>query len=108
MGSEMSTDFGDFNNDGLLDLIVTNFQDEVAILYKNEGNGFFSDITYISGIGEKTLSTLGWGTTFFDYDNDGDKDLFVHHTEIQISGFKTLLYEMIDDKNKIKFDKLNC
>ena len=77
MGSEMGTDFGDFNNDGFLDLIVTNFQDEVAILYKNEGNGFFSDITYISGIGEKTLSTLGWGTTFFDYDNDGDKDLFV-------------------------------
>ena len=77
MGSGMGTDFGDFNNDGFLDLIVTNFQDEVAILYKNEGNGFFSDITYISGIGEKTLSTLGWGTTFFDYDNDGDKDLFV-------------------------------
>ena len=34
MGSEMGTDFGDFNNDGFLDLIVTNFQDEVAILYK--------------------------------------------------------------------------
>ena len=77
MGSGMGTDFGDFNNDGFLDLIVTNFQDEVAILYKNEGNGFFSDITYISGIGEKTLSTLGWGTAFFDYDNDGDKDLFI-------------------------------
>ncbi|HIA64756.1 TPA: CRTAC1 family protein [Candidatus Poribacteria bacterium] len=77
MGSGMGTDFGDFNNDGFLDLIVTNFQDEVAILYKNEGNGFFSDITYISGMGEKTLSTLGWGTTFFDYDNDGDKDLFI-------------------------------
>ena len=41
----MGTDFGDFNNDGFLDLIVTNFQDEVTILYKNEGNGFFSDIT---------------------------------------------------------------
>ncbi|HHZ92224.1 TPA: CRTAC1 family protein [Candidatus Poribacteria bacterium] len=77
MGSGMGTDFGDFNNDGFLDLIVTNFQDEVAILYKNEGNGFFSDITYISGMGEKTLSTLGWGTAFFDYDNDGDKDLFI-------------------------------
>jgi len=77
MGSGMGTDFGDFNNDGFLDLIVTNFQDEVAILYKNEGNGFFSDITYISGIGEKTLSTLGWGTAFFDCDNDGDKDLFI-------------------------------
>ncbi|MAT74652.1 hypothetical protein CMK14_05800 [Candidatus Poribacteria bacterium] len=45
MESGMGTDFGDFNNDGFLDLIVTNFQDEVAILYKNEGNGFFSDIT---------------------------------------------------------------
>ena len=64
MGSEMSTDFGDFNNDVFLDLIVTNFQDEITILYKNEGNGFFSDITYISGIGEKTLSTPRWGTAF--------------------------------------------
>ena len=53
-----------------MDLIVTNFQDEITILYKNEGNGFFSDMTYISGIGEKTLSTLGWETAFFDSDND--------------------------------------
>ena len=73
----MGTDFGDFNNDGFLDLIVTNFQDEITILYKNEGNGFFSDMTYISGIGEKTLSILGWGTAFFDYDNNADKDLFI-------------------------------
>ena len=73
----MGTDFGDFNNDGFLDLIVTNFQDEITILYKNEGNGFFSDITYISGIGEKTLSILGWGTAFFDYDNNADKDFFI-------------------------------
>ena len=77
MGSETSTDFGDFNNDVFLDLMVTNFQDEITMLYKNEGNGFLSDITYISGIGAKTLSTLGWGTTFFDCDNDADKDLFI-------------------------------
>ena len=77
MESGMGVDFGDYDNDGFLDLIVTNFQDEVATLYHNDGNGFFTDVSYLSGTGEKTLSSLGWGTCFFDYDNDGAKDIFI-------------------------------
>ena len=77
MESGMGVDFGDYDNDGFLDLIVTNFQDEVATLYHNDGNGFFTDVSYLSGTGEKTVSSLGWGAYFFDYDNDGAKDIFI-------------------------------
>ena len=77
MESGMGVDFGDYDNDGLLDLIVTNFQDEVATLYHNDGDGFFTDVSYLSGTGDKTFSSLGWGTCFFDYDNDGAKDIFI-------------------------------
>ena len=77
MESGMGVDFGDYDNDGFLDIVVTNFQDEVATLYRNNGNGFFTDVSYTSGTGEKTLPSLGWSVCFFDYDNDADKDLFI-------------------------------
>ncbi|HIE29940.1 TPA: CRTAC1 family protein [Candidatus Poribacteria bacterium] len=73
--SSMGTDFGDYDNDGYLDIIVTNFQDEINTLYHNDGNGFFSDVSFTSGIGAATLKYMGWGANFFDYDNDGDEDL---------------------------------
>jgi len=80
MGKEeagMGTIFGDYDNDGLLDLTVSNFQKETNTLYHNEGSGFFADVTTLAGIGEITYSYLGWGIAFFDYDNDGYKDIFV-------------------------------
>ena len=77
MGSGMGVDFGDYDNDGRLDIMVTNFQDEVATLYHNDGDGFFSDASYISGTGESTYASLGWSVCFFDYDNDGAKDIFI-------------------------------
>ena len=80
MGKEeagMGTTFGDYDNDGLLDLTVSNFQKETNTLYHNEGSGFFADVTTLAGIGEITYSYLGWGIAFFDYDNDGYKDIFV-------------------------------
>ena len=82
MGSGMGVDFGDYNNDSRLDIMVTNFQDEVATLYHNDGDGFFSDASYISGTGESTYASLGWGVCFFDYDNDGAKDIFVANGHI--------------------------
>ena len=80
MGKEeagMGTIFGDYDNDGFLDLTVSNFQRETNTLYHNEGSGFFADVTTLAGIGEVTYSYLGWGIAFFDYDNDGYKDIFV-------------------------------
>lgn len=78
----MGADAGDFNGDGFLDIFVTNYQDESNTLYLNEGNGFFSDIASSSGVGGPSWRYLGWGTRFFDYDNDGDLDLFVANGHI--------------------------
>ena len=75
--SSMAPIFGDINNDGWFDLIITNFQDEPNSVYVNEGNGLFSDITFRSKIGGATLSRLAWGADFADFDNDGYVDLFV-------------------------------
>ena len=73
----MGVDFGDYDNDGYLDLIVTNFQDQTNTLYHNEGDGLFSDVSYASKIGTISLPYLAWGVSFCDYDNDGFQDLFI-------------------------------
>jgi hypothetical protein len=72
----MGVDFGDYDNDGRLDLVVTNFYGEPHSLYLNQGNGAFLETTWPSGIGEATMRFLGWGTAFADFDNDGARDLF--------------------------------
>lgn len=71
----MGTDWGDFNNDELLDLYVTNLNLEMHTLHKNSGGGLFSDVTLQTGIGEPSLAFVGFGTAFFDYDNDGNLDI---------------------------------
>ena len=78
----MGTSFGDYNNDGNLDLVVTNFQDQPNVLFHNEGNGFFTDLSYSCGIGEKSLIYLSWGVDFFDYDNDRYLDIFIANGHI--------------------------
>ena len=75
--SSMAPVFGDINNDGWFDLVITNFHDEPNNVYQNDGNGFFSDITYQSGIGGQGLTYLSWGAEFADLDNDGCLDLFI-------------------------------
>ena len=80
MGKEeagMGTDFGDYNNDGKLDITVSNYQTETNTLYHNYDSSFFIDNTIPSGIAEITHGYLGWGIKFFDYDNDGYQDIFV-------------------------------
>jgi hypothetical protein len=73
----MGTCFGDYDNDGHLDLIVTNYQDQVNTLYHNDGDGMFSNVSHTSRTGPISYSAVGWGTGFIDYDNDGLSDLFV-------------------------------
>jgi hypothetical protein len=68
---------GDYDNDGRIDFHITNFSDDSNVLYHNDGEGNFSDVTFLAGLGEVTLPFLGWGTAFMDYDNDGWKDLLV-------------------------------
>jgi hypothetical protein len=78
----MGTDMGDYDNDGLLDIFVTNLAEETNELYHNDGKGLFSDLTFTSGVGPPSLMTLGFGTFFFDPDNDGLPDLFVANGHI--------------------------
>ncbi|GIX05853.1 MAG: RNA-binding protein [Candidatus Poribacteria bacterium] len=77
MENGMGTDWGDYDNDGWLDLVVTNYADQMNTLYHNDGDGFFSDVSVLSGTGPKSLPYLAWGVEFFDYDNDGWLDLIV-------------------------------
>lgn len=68
---------GDYDNDGRIDFHVTNFSDDSNTLYRNEGEGNFTDVTFQAGVGEPSIPFLGWGTSFLDYDNDGWSDLIV-------------------------------
>jgi hypothetical protein len=74
--SSMGVAVGDYDRDGRMDLFVTTFADDNYVLFHNDGDGFFTDVSYPSGVGEPTVPYLGWGTFFFDYDNDGHIDLF--------------------------------
>ena len=68
---------GDYNRDGRVDFFVTNFSDDYDTLYRNDGDGNFSDVTIRAGISNVTIPFLGWGTGFLDYDNNGLLDIFI-------------------------------
>jgi enediyne biosynthesis protein E4 len=73
----MGVDFADYDNDDRPDLIVTDLSNERYRLFRQNADGSFRDLTNMSGVGGATLPYSGWSTRFFDYDNDGWKDLFV-------------------------------
>src|SRR6266536_3834644 len=73
----MGLAIGDYDNDGRVDFHITNFSDDSNVLYHNDGEGNFTDVTFQAGLGELTIPFLGWGTSFIDYDNDGWKDVIV-------------------------------
>ncbi len=73
----MGLGVGDYDNDGRVDFHITNFSDDSNTLYRNDGDANFTDITFQAGLGETTIPFLGWGTSFFDFDNDGWKDVLV-------------------------------
>ena len=84
----MGAALGDYDNDGDFDIFVTHFSGDYNTLYRNEGGRFFRDVSYAAGVAEASMPAVGWGTGFFDYDNDGDLDLFVANGHV---------YPIIDD-----------
>jgi hypothetical protein len=75
--ASMGVAVGDFNRDGKVDLMTTTFSDDYKTLYRNDGGGSFTDVTYRAGIAGPTTPFLAWGTGFLDFDNDGLLDIFV-------------------------------
>jgi hypothetical protein len=73
--ASMGVDAGDFDNDGDEDLIITELTSEGSNLYVNDGAGKFRDLSASSGVGPASLPYTGWGTAWFDFDNDGWLDI---------------------------------
>ena len=73
----MGLAIGDYDHSGKVSFHITNFSDDSNVLYHNDGDDNFTDVTFLAGLGEITLPFLGWGTSFIDYDNDGWLDIIV-------------------------------
>ena len=67
---------GDYENNGLISFFVTDFGDDYKVLYHNDGDASFTDVSYKAGLAQTTIPFVGWGDGFLDYDNDGWLDLF--------------------------------
>jgi len=79
-GSEqagMGVALGDYLHAGRLSLFVTHFSEEYAALFRNDGGMSFTDVSFQAGVASPTIPYVGWGTAFFDFDNDGWPDLFM-------------------------------
>ena len=73
----------DFDNDGRLDFYQTSYAKELATLHRNLGDGLFADVTLLTGAGTGTFAYVTWGTGLVDFDNDGDRDIFVATGHVQ-------------------------
>ena len=74
--ASMGLAVGDYENNGLLDIYDTDFSDDYKVLFHNDGDASFTDVSYRAGVAQTTIPFLGWGDGFIDYDNDGWKDIF--------------------------------
>src|ERR1700732_838812 len=73
----MGVDWGDYDHSGRLSFFVTHFEEQPNSLYRNMGQQRFDDVSWTSGVGQPSYPYVGWGTAFFDMDNDTWLDIFV-------------------------------
>jgi hypothetical protein len=78
----MGADVADYDGDGMLDIVKTNFSQDYTSLYRNQGNGYFTDASFRSGLAATLGPYLGWGVGFVDVDNDALLDLFIANGHI--------------------------
>ncbi len=81
----MGAQFGDFDEDGFIDLITTNYQRQMVAVYKNISGMLFQDICLESGIGPHTVPQVTWGVGILDFDHDADRDVFISTGHLQDS-----------------------
>jgi enediyne biosynthesis protein E4 len=79
----MGIDCADYDNDGRLDFYQTSYAKELCALYRNLDGRVFEDVTMVTGAGTGTLPYVTWGTGLIDFDNDGDRDIFVATGHLQ-------------------------
>lgn len=92
----MSVDFADYNHDELPDIFISD--DNYCSLYENLGDGVFRDQSYASGISMASGQFVGWSSSFLDYDNDGDPDIFKTNGELKhLYGQEDQLFENVGD-----------
>lgn len=92
----MAVDFADYNSDGNLDLFVSD--DGYCSLYESQGNGLFKEMAYPSGIAVAAAQHVGWSSSFIDYDNDGDVDIFKVNGELKhLYGQEDQLFENVGE-----------
>ena len=75
--ASMGLAIGDYDNEGLADLLVTDFSDDFKALYRAEGPADFTDVADQAGITQAAIPFVGWGDAFLDFDNDGWKDIMM-------------------------------
>jgi hypothetical protein len=105
---------GDYDNSGQVSFFVTDFGDDYKVLYHNDGDATFTDVSYKAGVAQPTIPFVGWGDGFLDYDNDGWLDLFMvsGHTYPQVDGHdwgttfaeRPLLFHNVPDGKYRRFD----
>jgi enediyne biosynthesis protein E4 len=106
--SSMGIGIGDYNHDGKADIFITTFSDDYKTLYRNDGDGSLTDVSFKVGLGMPTIPFLSWGAGFLDFDNDGWLDIFIANGHVYPIADKTewgttwaqrpLLFRNIDGK----------
>jgi len=89
----MGADAGDYDNDGRLDLFVTDYQAEMPMLLHNRGDASFENVTAAAGLGSAAFPHVKWGTGLVDFDNDGDVDIVILNQNAPPTIIKNILNE---------------
>lgn len=111
--SGMGVDAADYDQDGWVDLFEANVDQEMFSLYHNDKNELFSDSALPNGIGSATRLLSGWGLKFFDYDNDGELDLWLCNghpddkVDMRVQGVKFLEPMLLFHNNGKGFENVS-
>ncbi|HEU0178096.1 MAG TPA: CRTAC1 family protein [Blastocatellia bacterium] len=94
----MCLSMGDYDNDGRLDLYISDYQDAPDRVWRNDGKGFLEEVSNEVGVGPATKNVLSFGGGFFDFDNDGWLDLFIANGHV---------YPEIELASPVRYKQIN-